>query len=212
MAELNCVLWNCSGISGSSAGEKVDFLFTFVASFDILVLVETHHRDVNDIHSSFHTYRNAYHFLHTGAVDGDPCAGIVVLINKNLTVSDDLVLMPGRIINFKVGNHGREYNISAVYGFTGGSATRVKMREMVDCLSQVHRPASRNMVLGDFNFVDNDLDRVNDSRVGKNPKDTSLAVPWVEFIDGMDLSDPFRVKKNQKEDVFICAHPEGRKK
>ena len=82
MGDINCVLWNCSGISGVSAGEKVDFLFSSIGAFDILVLVETHHGSLHDINSSFHTYRNSYHFVHTEAADGDPCAGIITSSNK----------------------------------------------------------------------------------------------------------------------------------
>ena len=213
MADISCVLWNCSGIlSASSAKEKIDFPFTSTNfNFDVLVLVETHHKDIHDIHPSFHTYRNSYHLIHTEAGEDDPCAGIIVLVNKSLTVSGELVVMPGRLLNFKVGNHEGEYNISAVYGFTGNSATQLRMKEMVDRLSQVHTPAGRNIVLGDFNFVENDLDRVNESRTGKNPKDISLSAPWVNFAGEIDLSDPFRVK-NPKRRMFSYIHTQNRAK
>ena len=136
MADIKCVLWNCSGIlAGGSSGEKVDLLFSSINSgFDVLALVETHHVDINDIHSSFHTFRNSYHLLHTGADDGDPYAGIIVLVNKSLRVSGERVGMPGRVLNFKIGGRGEDYNVSVVYGFTGANATQSKVRGMVELI------------------------------------------------------------------------------
>ena len=56
MAEINCALWNCSGILlTSSAEEKMIFLKSCTnTEIDILILIETHHK-LDDISSLFHT-------------------------------------------------------------------------------------------------------------------------------------------------------------
>ena len=119
--DLKCSLWNCSGIvSSNSTQEKIDFLFnTANNDFDILVLVETHHKLVQDIQSSLLTRSNAYHFLHTGAEEGDAYAGIIVLVNKNFEITDEQALLPGRILSFKLRSKNRTYKVSAIYGYTG---------------------------------------------------------------------------------------------
>ncbi len=214
MADINCVLWNCAGLSSSSAKEKNDFLITS-SNFDILVLVETHHKHQNDIYSSFHTYRNSYHFIQTEAVDDDPYAGIIVLVNNIFTVSDESVMVPGRLLGFKINNNNsnnnRVYNVSALYGFTGKKATQCRMKKMVEELSLRHKVAHNNLILGDFNFVENDLDRVSEARMGKNRCDVTMSNPWVQFASEMDLSDPFRVK-NPKRRMFSYIHTQHRAK
>ena len=214
MADIKCIMWNCSGIlSSSSSQEKIDFLLASTDfKFDILVLVETHHKLIHDIQSTFHAYSGSYHLVHTGAENDDPYAGIIVLINKNFTVSDENVLLSGRLLNFRIkSDENREYNISAIYGFTGKNASQAKMQNMVDKLSTCHSPTCRNLILGDFNFVEDDLDRVNESRIGINKTDASLRVPWVRFAAEIDISDPFRVR-NPKRRMFSYIHTQNKAK
>ena len=66
-----------------------------------------------------------------------------------------------------------------------------------------HRRCRRNqnIILGDFNFVHNDLDRVNESRIGMNQVDKQLSTSWVDMMGSLDISDPFRVK-NRKRRMF----------
>ena len=61
------------------------------------------------------------------------------------------------------------------------------------------------MILGDFNFVDNDLDRVNRKVTGMNQRDATLESRWTEFVNGMDLSDPFRLR-NPRKRMFSYVH------
>ena len=86
MTDLKCVVWNCSGIlPGGSTPAKLDFLrYTFNGSWDILVFIESHHKQISDIDETLHIFSTNYHILHTEAPQGDPYAGIVVLVRKNL--------------------------------------------------------------------------------------------------------------------------------
>ena len=60
-------------------------------------------------------------------------------------------------------------------------------------------------------FVENDLDRVNESRVGRSGRDITLAVPWIDFFGEFDLSDAFRVK-NPKRRMYSYIHTQHRAK
>ena len=214
MAEIKCVMWNCSGIlPTSSADEKLTFLTTSSASnFDILILVETHHKHIDDISPLFlHTYKNNFHLLHTEAQENDPYAGILVLVNKNFTILQESVLLPGRLLNFKIKLFNQEYNLSALYGYTGKNASELKMKMFTQKLSQYHNSTDKNIIIGDFNFVDNDLDRTSRTRSGKNQLDKSLSPIWTNFADEMDLSDPFR-SKNSNRRMYSYIHTKDNSK
>ena len=99
-----------------------------------------------------------------------------------------------------------EYNVTALYGYTGKNASPAKIKLFTEILNCHHNKSDNNIILGDFNFVDNDLDRTNQRRLGMNQVDKSLSASWTDFADNMDLSDPFRAKNPKKTDVFIYTY------
>lgn len=70
LAEIDCVMWNCSGVLPTdSTEEKVHFLETITNNkCDILVLIETHHKNEEDITPLLHRYKNTHHMTHTTMV------------------------------------------------------------------------------------------------------------------------------------------------
>ena len=194
MGEISCAMWNCSGIiPSSSAKEKMDFINSCISTnFDVLVLIETHHKVLEDISLALRLYKNKTHVIQTERGDQDPYAGIVVLISSRLTFLGETNLIQGRLLNFKVKRLRKEYNISAYYGYTGKNASQEKIFQTIGHLSACHNRSDNNIILGDFNFVDDDLDRTNKSKSGKNQMDKTLSKPWNEFIGKLGLSDPFR--------------------
>ena len=151
------------------------------------------------------TFSNKYHILHTEAQDGDSYAGIIVLIDKRFMVTDESVLLQGRLLNFKLKTVKNSYNVSALYGYTGNTATQEKMYDISQKLSAHHQQNDQNIILGDFNFVDNDLDRVNASKLGQNLSDKTLSVLWTQVVTDLDLTDPFR-NNNPKRRMFSYIH------
>ena len=116
MAEVRVALWNCSGLlSGSSALEKINFL-QICPSFDILILNETHHKDIQEVQPHLHSFSTSYELFHTEASSDDPYAGIVILVSKRLTPKNCSALLPGRILNLQVEMNQEELNLSAIYG------------------------------------------------------------------------------------------------
>ncbi len=204
MADVKWAMWNCSGILGSSAQEKIDYLRT-TGLCDILILVETHHKDISNVQSILNTFTNKYHILHTEAQAGDPYAGIIVLVDKRFSVSNENVLLAGRLFNFKLKTYKTTYNISVLYGYTGSMATQSKMNDISQKLLTHHQQSDQSLILGDFNFVDNDLDRVNASKLGQNRLDKTLSTPWTQLVTDLDLTDPFR-NKNPKRRMFSYIH------
>ena len=210
MADINCAMWNCSGIlPTSSAKEKMDFLKSCTnPDLDILVLIETHHKLYDEISPLLQAHWKSSTVVHTMASAADPYAGIVVLISDKLTLLHSHELIPGRLFNFKVKCSKKSYNFTAVYGYTGNNVSQEKMQFITKELSKCHGTSDNNVILGDFNFVDDDLDRSNRTRPGKNQADQLLSKTWCEFTNALDLSDPFRAR-NPKRRMFSYIHTQN---
>ena len=121
---------------------------------------------MDEISPLLHAHMKHSLIIHTEATDKDPYAGIVVLINNRLTLLEHTILLPGRLLNFKVRSLKKCYNITAVYGYTSKNASQDKMKLMTEQLSKYHKTSDNNVILGDFSFVENDLDRTNQTKSG----------------------------------------------
>ena len=215
MTEIRYVMWNCSGtLPTKSTDEKIDFLeMTTKNNFDILILIETHHKDENCLPTRLLRYKNTYHMIHTEASDDDPYAGIIVFVRKNWNIFQKTELIRGRLLNIIIQHSttGKKYNITPLYFYTANAASKAKIQDFTEKLSKSHRKGDQNVILGDFNFVENDFDRTSDSRVGMNQSDRTLSIPWTEFINTLDVSDPFR-KGNHKRKMFSYIHTQRKAK
>ena len=123
----------------------------------------------------------------------------------SITVSSSSVLLSGRLLNFKIIHGTQKLNISVLYGYTGSEARAENMELITDLLATSHDVFDTNLILGDFNFVDNDLDRTNRNRVGMNQTDVNLNSVWAKFIGNLDLSDAFRIR-NPERKMFSYVH------
>ena len=120
MAELRFVMWNCSGVLPTSFPEdKLHFLRNNFSNFDVLVLLETHHKDPNELPSTLGVYKNSYDLVHTEATPDDPFAGIIVLVDKRIKIIGQAELIKGRLLNLKL-KLGDDANcMSTMYGYSG---------------------------------------------------------------------------------------------
>ena len=206
MAELSFVMWNCSGVLRTASPEdKLHFLINNFSKFDVLVLLETHHGGSGGLPPILNAYKNSYHFVHTGASSGDPYAGIIVLVDKRIELLGQTELIAGRLLNIKLGFGGGVFCVSAMYGYSGKRSTPSKLKLFTEHLEKIHTIDGQNMILGDFNFVHDDLDRTSRAGRGLNQLDKSLVGTWVDFIDGLGLVDPFRAR-NPKRRMYSYVH------
>ena len=58
-------------------------------------------------------------------------------------------------------------------------------------LLKVHSIFDTNIIIGDFNFIDNDLDKGG----GMNGQDKTITQVWQNFLQELNLDDPFRKSK-----------------
>ena len=213
MAEITCAMWNCSGLlPTSSAREKMDFIKSCNSQrYDILVLIETHHKILDEISPFLKTYSNDSKIIHSAATAGDHYAGIAILISNKFSLLNQTSLIQGRLLNFRIRGYKKVYNVTAFYGYTGKAASQNKMKDMIDHLLQHHKNSDNNIILGDFNFVQDDLDRTNHARSGKNPTDIAFSKLWADFIEKLGLSDPFRVS-NPNRRAYSYIHTRDKAK
>ena len=148
------------------------------ASFDIVAFVETHHKDESDFPDLIQEYRVTHDCFHTSATAEDKYAGIIFLIRKTFIVQNPTILIPGRLMNFSVGlqHDNKAYNISVFYGQNKINQTLVSQN--ISLLQSKHSIEHENIILGDFNFCEQILDR----QTILHPYDNLLAHIGKDFV------------------------------
>lgn len=140
----------------------------------------------------------------------DPYAGIVVLVNNSMEIVNSNIVIPGRLLNIKIRYGKDEYNMSVMYGFSG-KLTVQNIIPFIDGLTEHHHNNENNILLGDFNFVENDIDRVNQNGCGMNSADKRVSGTWTDYLDQAGLVDAFRAR-NPKRRWFSYIHTQHNSK
>ena len=138
MTEVNYIMWNCSGVNPTdSTKEKLDFLeITTKNKFDVLVLVETHHKKEDDFPPQINRYRKAYHVIHSEATEDDSYAGVITIISKDFDILQTKEIIQGRLLHIKIKHKitEKEYNIFPFYGHTTKKATPTQIQFIAEKL------------------------------------------------------------------------------
>ena len=121
---------------------------------------------------------------------GETYAGIIGLISNEYDIIDKKELIQGRILNMKIQHKTDKTrrNIAAVYLPTNNNLNKEKMQKIVAKLRQENEEQQNNIILGDFNFIDNEKDKAS----GLNNTDKQICNIWYPFLAEVDMIDPFR--------------------
>ena len=211
MANLNGFAWNCGGLRASTALSRSKVMFfekEFKNNFDIFFFLESHHRSENDIPAEILRFANTHHIIHSAMADDETHTGIIGLISNQYDILSTKHVIQGRILNLKI-QHKIEktnHNVTAVYLDTNKNMNKEKMQNIVRKLRFESEDHSNNMILGDFNFIEHEKDKVN----GLNNTDKLASKIWQPFMAEMDMVDPFR-EQNPKRRIwsFIGAGAAG---
>ena len=198
MATLDSVVWNCGGLTTSSSTFKAMFFEkNFGTNFDIAVLLETHHRDKAALPQEFLRYEKNYTLIHSPAPDNEPYSGIVCLVSNTYNICETTHLIPGRLFNVKLENKTdkTKFNLTAVYLHTNNNLNKTRAENFVQLLRERNKQKERNIILGDFNFIDHHQDKAN----GLNPTDKMMCSFWIPFLAELDMVDPFREQYPKKK-------------
>ena len=119
--------------------------------------------------------------------------------------------MKGRILSLKCESKletGKVYNLVGFYGYTSNRPLLLR-KEQIITLKEALSPNCINILMGDFNFVEDPLDR-NGKLPNALEKDRYLFSEWKNLKDDYDLIDTFRVL-NPLIRRYSFTHPNKKK-
>ena len=175
---VRLLTWNCNGLSDE---RKISFLrsnFNDLKGVNFALLVEAHLSDL------VHNYREP----------NDSHAGLCFVISKNYIIRETKDLVNGRI--FKVlceskTKTGTFYNIVGFYGLTSNASAMERKAQFQKTKASLSTDKI-NILMGDFNFVEDALDR-NGKLPNNIVKDRQILGEWNDVKYDSDLIDTFRV-------------------
>ena len=211
MAGLKIVWWNSCGLCAStpSTPRKTGFFdkeFTN-ANFSVAAFVETRHSSEDDFPDLIQEYAHHNHVIHFPRPPEHSHTGIIVLINKIYDISQTQIIIPGRLINIRFLHHTtkHEYSMSVYYGFQLAHISKTKILETLQHFKGLHNLGDNNIMIGDFNFVENDIDKGK----GMAAWDRTISTSWEELKSLANLHDPFRIQFPTKVAYTLVA-PAGK--
>ena len=89
----------------------------------------------------------------------------------------------------------QNYNLSVFYGTTEQNTTAEETINIIKQFPNMPKRNDNNYIIGDFTFVDNEIDKGN----GMRRTDKSLTKHWHDFITNADIVDPYRIQCPRKK-------------
>ena len=211
MAFQKVVCWNSAGIraSATSTPSKIAFFDNEYpnGNFAIAAFTETHHKGIDDLPEKFREYSVTHHLIHSPTSTSETHGGVLALISKQYNITNYREVIPGRLLNIKFtyGNTETQNNLSIFYGPRWNKMKKEDMIRVIDYFDQVHDINENNMILGDFNFVENDIDK------GKNMdgRDKMIYPLWQNFRSKNAIIDPYRSQYPRRK-VWSYVAPAGK--
>ena len=210
MASRKIVCWNSAGIRAT--GKNTPMKITFFekefpnANFNVAAFLETHHKDTDDFPVVFKEFERTHHLFHTPTLS-ETHGGIVVFVSRNNDIIDHKELIPGRLLNIKFADRfsGEQLNLSIFYGPQWRKKKREDVEKIVDFFNSAHEITDNNIIIGDFNFVEHDVDK------GKNMdgRDKMVSSIWKGFGQAKAITDPFRTQFPRKK-LYSFIAPTGK--
>ena len=133
-----------------------------------------------------------HNVIHSFRKPNDTDAGLAFVMAKSFYILDVIETEPGRIIMIKCMNKvdETEHSFKDFYGHT--SSEQVALRSnLINKLYEVLSPNTPNIISGDFNFLEEHIDR---NRVGDQHfrNDKQVMPFWNKVKDDFDLTDSYR--------------------
>ena len=208
MGSDTVILWNSAGLraSADSTPAKLTFFDDQFknANFSIAAFVETHHKGDQDFSIELGQYARTHQILHSPTKD-ETHAGIILLISREYEVITQVEALPGRIFNVRLKKQDKPLNLTVFYGPQWGKMKKEEIAHTIQIFEGLHDPHDNNVLIGDFNFVEYDIDK------GKNmsSKDHIIEPLWSQFSAKNAIVDPFRVQCPNKR-IFSFSSVQGK--
>ena len=187
---VRIVTWNSNGLSDN---KKIDFLrsnFSDLKKVDFTLLVETHLLNEEGIARDLNDFKVTHEVTHSFRGESDTYAGLCFITSHNFSIIEKKEIMTGRILSLKCESK-LETGKVGFYGYTSNRPLSLR-KEQIITLKEDVSPNCINILMGDFNFVEDALDR-NGKLPNVIEKDRYLFSEWKNLKDDYDLIDTFRV-------------------
>ena len=203
------VSWNAGGLHGrgDAARRRGAFLLSLWdegGRLGVMAIQETHCRNDGELCQSVVDMKARLNVIHSPAVNGDVRAGVMLVLTHDWEVLESVVGVPGRVLSVRV--RGRVFgdlvNFVVVYGKSGGSDGGAWMDGLADVMDVTYS----TVVLGDFNFVEEERDRRGG--LALNSYDRTLGRKFNDTMGGWELHDIFRALRGD-DDGFTYRHERG---
>ena len=162
MSAHKFILWNCAGFraSATSTASKFSFFDSQVpsANFSIAALIETHHKDANDFSQALGQFQETHHLLHS-PVKNETHSGIIILISKQFEIIEHDETIPGRLLNIRLKEQSNDLNLSVFYGPQWSKMSKEHVSNTISKINSIHDSTYNNLIIGDFNFAEFDVDK-----------------------------------------------------
>ena len=210
MAYDNVLMWNCAGFRDSTPTTPSKFLFLDKqfpnANFSIAALVETHHKDQNDFSQDLGQYQTTHNIFHSPVKD-ETHSGVILVVRKDFELVSQSEPIPGRLLNVRMTRLGRSFSLSVFYGHQWVKFKKEEISKILQNFEGLHNDGDRNIILGDFNFVDHDIDKGK----GMTQKDKMIHPIWHDFLSRKCIADPFREQRpKMKTFSFVASQGKSR--
>ena len=176
----------------------------------VLNIQETHLENSGDIPFEWLHYENKYTIVSSDATNDDRFGGIIFFINKNLEIIESESIIPGRVLHIKTKNTTTSelINYVSIYGKASGNSIE---RQEIFCKVLQHFSQTDitedYIFLGDFNFVESNLDR-NTNNI--NQTDKTCFDIWSKVEMHFGVVDCFRnLNKNRR--LYSYSSPNNSK-
>ena len=109
------------------------------------------------------------------------------------------------MLNVKFLSEETEYSLSLFYGPRWRDLRKDEIGKVIDYFSSVHAVGENNIIMGDFNFVDFDIDKGR----GMDGKDRTISSIWETFKSTCAVVDPYRAQYPRRR-IYSYVAPAGK--
>ena len=145
--------------------------------------------------------------MHTPTPPDHTHSGIIVLVHKEYEIVCKKGSIPGRLMNLKIAHKTTktDYNVSIFYGPIWGRMNKNEIFSLLQHFNTIHKISDNNLIIGDFNFVESDIDKGK----GMSQSDKMICTFWEKFTSEIGIVDPFRIQCPKKK-LYSYTAPTGR--
>ncbi len=140
--------------------------------------------------------------------DNETHTGITILLHDDYDLLSFSAPLPRRVLNIQIEHKllKVQYNVIALYNYQLRTLINDKMIQLTTAIKSVTHPTFKNILTGDFNFVESAHDRAS----SRTTYDLAASRVWQEEMAGTDFIDAFR-EKNPKRKMwsFISSRKTG---